>query len=721
MKKNTIAVLVAAAACAAMAGEVKWRPLGEPGVGGAMTCVAVSPHDKNHVIVCGDMLGVGVSFNGGARWRPGLGFSTCEMATATFHPTRTNEVWTGSCSGPYKSVDRGLTWERKRDGMPEPGRWRYTAMVEKVLFDPSDPSRMLAFGGSSRRWGKPCETFGTVWASSDGGDNWTRLGVIENGGGWTTNAVKGANIVEAFWGAAPSKPGAPRQVHLVADGAGWFSSIDGGATWRRRKTPGVEGRVAHVTAHPSDDRVFWLATEVGEKGENGRLEPGGLYKSVDGGRSFAPCDAGISKRRGERKMLTTHFSAVAVSAADPSRLYMSDASWAGAAVWKSDDGGATWRKVVWKWKIPMAGFAGYSGPLCTAPGDADVAFAWNSDTIIKTSDGGATWEDFSSFRPDPEKEPNVWRGRGWTGWCALNIAFDPYNKGRCAVQAMDACHAWVSGDGLRTWRYGAGSVTPWDGGQSAAFASDGTLYVSTGQRDRNAGILVSRDCGATWKTAVGAAAGLPEKDGGSYGCIFADRADPRKAFVLKGEKIYETADGGETWAGRDLGIKAGFAAEDPTKPGRYYVKTDDGVFATEDWRDFRGIGLEGKAEGKIACDAKGRVLACRGRVGSNFGLWRYDPARPDAGWTRLHEERLAFSVAVDPKDPKRIMFGGNDMPYHDGATGGGVWLSDDDGATWKKADEGLPVKRIFCCAFDPFDTSTILVGTSGCGFFKAKW
>ena len=41
--------------------------------------------------------------------------------------------------------------------------------------------------------------------------------------------------------------------------------------------------------------------------------------------------------------------------------------------------------------------------------------------------------------------------------------------------------------------------------------------------------------------------------------------------------------------------------------------------------------------------------------------------------------------------------------------------------TWERADEGLPVRRATCVAFDPFDSETIVVGTSGGGFFRARW
>ena len=87
----------------------------------------------------------------------------------------------------------------------------------------------------------------------------------------------------------------------------------------------------------------------------------------------------------------------------------------------------------------------------------------------------------------------------------------------------------------------------------------------------------------------------------------------------------------------------------------------------------------------------------------------------------MTDEPLAHACATDPADARRIVICTNDAPYHDFAGGNGVSVSSDDGATWKRVDEGLPIRRATCVAFDPFDSETIVVGTSGGGFFRARW
>ena len=92
-------------------GRIRWQPLFEPGCGGAMTAVAVSPHNPQNVLLAGDMLGVGISVDGGQNWQLTFGFDSYEMADFAFHPSRPDEIWVGSMSGPYISQDGGVHWE----------------------------------------------------------------------------------------------------------------------------------------------------------------------------------------------------------------------------------------------------------------------------------------------------------------------------------------------------------------------------------------------------------------------------------------------------------------------------------------------------------------------------------------------------------------------------------------------------------------------------------
>ena len=713
-KRLFLAILVGglaggAAHSAGAAPSLVWEPLREPGCGGAIVSLSVSPHDAAHLVSGGDMLGTAVSFDGGENWRPGLGLPSYEMASVTFHPMKTNVVWIGSCMGPFVSTDGGRSWESRRRGMPPPSRGRYTAIVEKILVDTDTPGRLLAFGGSSRRWSR-CGTTGAVWASDNDGGDWRRVGTLTKDG-FTTNGVEGVNIIKAW-------KGADGRYHAFADEAGWFISSDRGKTWVRRQVEGIPTHLASVTTHPIETGIVWAV--AAPRNAEGCLLPGGLYRSTDGGRTFQPGDGGIRKTADANPNLMSHFEDIEISPLPPHWMYVSDMSWHSTAIWVSDDGGRSWRKGADRKSIATACFAGPGCRLAASPADARTAYAYNSEYVLKTVDGGRTWTDMTALRPDVAK-PDNWRGRGWNGWCSKAIVFNPYRRGQSVVQMMDAGRGWISDDGLQSWHYANGEASPWLGGVSAAFSRDGSVYLTTGQFGANNGVAVSRDGGTTWRVRQGAAHGLPEADAGEYGGVWADPDRGCRAFVILKDGLYRTEDGGETWKKDETAATTGDFAEDPTHPGRFYVRNAQGVFETDDWRDFRPLGLPGESDGRIACDGRGRVLVCRGRTGdaTRRGLWRYDPRTKE--WTRLHGETLACAVAADPSDPARIILTTADNPYHDFAGGHGVWISADDGTTWARANDGLHVRRLTCVAFDPFDPELVVAGTGGGGFVRARW
>ena len=59
-----ISLLSACLFLASAPAEILWSPLYEPGCGGAIVSVAVSPHNARHLVSGGDMLGTASSFAG---------------------------------------------------------------------------------------------------------------------------------------------------------------------------------------------------------------------------------------------------------------------------------------------------------------------------------------------------------------------------------------------------------------------------------------------------------------------------------------------------------------------------------------------------------------------------------------------------------------------------------------------------------------------------------
>ncbi len=231
--------------------NIKWEALNEPGSGGRMTGIEISPHDANHVIVTGDMLGVGVSFDGADSWELTYGLKSYECGKPTFHPTEPDIVWLATLSGPYVSYDRGVNWEAKRDGMGDVLGYDYSAPIERILISPHDPSQLWAFGGSQRHWGGArdgTEHWGAVWKSDDAGASWRKLSTVGNAG------QNRYGVMAATFGGASTDT-----LYAALYEKGVYGSFDGGESWQNLLEGRANQNAMYVASHPSRSEVFYCS------------------------------------------------------------------------------------------------------------------------------------------------------------------------------------------------------------------------------------------------------------------------------------------------------------------------------------------------------------------------------------------------------------------------------------------------------------------------------
>ena len=145
--------------------------------------------------------------------------------------------------------------------------------------------------------------------------------------------------------------------------------------------PSRGGRVTTVTGVPSQPRTFYMG-----------VASGGLFRTIDGGASWTPIADG--------QIPLGSMGSIAVADSDPNVIYVGTGSdgvrsnvSTGRGVYKSTDGGATWQ---------FAGLrdAGQIGAVRIHPSNPDIvwvaaygdAFKSNLDRgVFKTQDGGKSW------------------------------------------------------------------------------------------------------------------------------------------------------------------------------------------------------------------------------------------------------------------------------------------------------------------------------------------
>ena len=221
----------------------------------------------------------------------------------------------------------------------------------------------------------------------------------------------------------------------VAWGDGVYKSVDGGKSWKNVGL-GKSEHIGKILVDPRDSNVVYVAAQ-------GPLwNPGGdrgLYKTTDGGKTWKPVLT-ISENTGVTDVVFDPRNPDILYAAAYQRrrhVYTLINGGPESALYKSLDGGATWTKL--ENGLPKE-WMGRMG-LAVSPRDPDTVYAIIEATrraggFFRSKDAGASFEKMNSYS-------------GGGAQYYAEIFVDPNDTDR--VYAMDV---WVkvTDDGGKTWR-----------------------------------------------------------------------------------------------------------------------------------------------------------------------------------------------------------------------------------------------------------------------------
>lgn len=193
---------------------------------------------------------------------------------------------------------------------------------------------------------------------------------------------------------------------LVASASGGvFKSVNAGTTWTPIFDDYGSASIGDVAVFQKNPDIIWVGT--GEECVRNSIAWGdGLYKSTDGGRTFAR--VGLETTQSIGRVLThpTDPDLVYVAASGHAWGYTGD-----RGLFKTVDGGKTWTKLLGG--LPNDGKTG-AIDLVMDPKDPNVLYVsfwqrlrqpWRFDSggpnggIFKTTDGGATWAKLANGLP----------------------------------------------------------------------------------------------------------------------------------------------------------------------------------------------------------------------------------------------------------------------------------------------------------------------------------
>jgi photosystem II stability/assembly factor-like uncharacterized protein len=192
---------------------------------------------------------------------------------------------------------------------------------------------------------------------------------------------------------------------------GIFRSRDGGRTWQKVLYKDENTGGCDVELDPSDPSVIYAGLwesrlapweDDNEYGGAG----GGLFKSTDGGDTWRPLTKGLPA-----DLVQVN---VAIAPSRPSRLYASVSTTErsayetarGTGLFRSDDGGESWERITTDPRPTMKIGGGDLAVPVVDPTDPDVVYAC-SIVAHRSADGGKTWQSWRGA-PGGDDYQNMW-------------------------------------------------------------------------------------------------------------------------------------------------------------------------------------------------------------------------------------------------------------------------------------------------------------------------
>jgi photosystem II stability/assembly factor-like uncharacterized protein len=290
-----------------------------------------------------------------------------------------------------------------------------SASVGAVAVSESNPDTVYIGMGESCIRGNIMPGDG-VYKSSDAGKTWTHIGFSDS------DAIAKIRV-------HPTNPNIVfvadfGKYSVPSDERGVFKSADGGRTWKKVLFKDTRTGAADVAIDRRNPNVMfaalWEAYRVEYQMSSGG--PGsGLYKSTDGGDSWRE----ITRNQGLPQGLVGKIS-IGISGADSNRIYALIENENGG-LYRSDDAGTTWTLVNAGRNIRQRAF--YYTHVFADPSNKDTVYMLNT-SAFRSTDGGKTLAsigngthgDHHDLWIDPDDSEHVIDGNDGGGAITYNVS-----------------------------------------------------------------------------------------------------------------------------------------------------------------------------------------------------------------------------------------------------------------------------------------------------------
>ncbi len=664
---------------------------------------------------------IGPQYLSGLVWRNVGPFRGGRVAAVSGAIGRPGVFYAGMpAGGVWKTTSAGTTWFPIFDSV------KAVSSIGAVEVAPSNPS-VVYVGTGDIVGGDVIDEGNGMYKSVDGGQTWQHLGLD------STKHIP-AILVD------PKDPNvvliaSEGDVRAKSEARGVFRSTDGGRTWTRTLFVDDETGIQKFgRAFDVPDVVFATALRQytppaaarGAGRSTADLPMRSLFKSTDGGITWTEIiAAGLPRINGRAAV------AVAMNTSAQRVFVVTN-----QGLWRSDDGGTTWRQTAGDDDRIRNGQGGFNCGVYVDSKNPDVVYVFNT-TAYRSTDGGST---FTGFKGAPGgDDPQVM----WIDPTDNQRLFMGYDQG--AIVSLDGgatWSSWYNQSNEQVYHISVdNSFPPW------IYASQQDAGGIRTRSRGNLGAITSLD----WTPVPGAESGTPIADPLNPNIVYASGSgivkimypseqwinvspslDPRDTLrtsqsqpliwapwnpheLLAGfQVVMSTVDGGVHWTkispdlgkwkgtpppGAPLSAPIGSMSASPFGKGTIWVGTTNGqIHLTRDhgktWRDVSISAPRDSATGDIVSvdasptDAGGAYVAVDQQRRGDYTPYFYRTHDFGKTWTRIttglpvNEVSGSFARVIRA-DTKRagLLFAGTES---------GMYISFDDGAHWQSLSVNLP-------------------------------
>ncbi|MDX1492792.1 MAG: hypothetical protein R3253_01865 [Longimicrobiales bacterium] len=289
----------------------------------------------------------------------------------------------GTGGGVFKTTDYGNTWRPISDGYFE------TGSIGSIRVAPSDPDIVYVGTGSDGIRSNVITGRG-LYYSDDGGETWERRGLVEMG----------------QLGAVEIHPENPDVAYVAALGNPWakseergvYKTTDAGRSWERVLFTSDSVGAIDLELNPANPDEIYAAMWRGQRqpwtiisGMEASAEEDGIWKSTDGGQTWRIVRDGLPTGLIGKIDLS-------VTADMPNRVYaVVETTDPLEGLYRSDDYGETWSLVSNQAGLMNRPF--YYTNVVADPTDGDHVYVENEGSY-ESVDGGATFQRVSTPHGD---------------------------------------------------------------------------------------------------------------------------------------------------------------------------------------------------------------------------------------------------------------------------------------------------------------------------------